>query len=93
MTSYLDHVFFINSLNQASVRWLMAGNKKKKIKIEIINNFFYSKNQTKKVVNKSIELKTYIGPLLQNYNQDTVSNKWFFDPSQIKEDSEGLSEI
>ena len=66
MTSYLDHVFFINNLSQALVRWLMAANKrkKKKIKIEIINNFCCSKNQTKTAVNESIELQTYIGRLV-----------------------------
>ena len=49
MTSYLDHVFFINNLTQASVRWLMAANKKKneKIEIEIINNFFIQKSNKK----------------------------------------------
>ena len=62
MTPYLDHVYFINNLSQGL--WLSTKWKKKKIKIQIINNFFYSKNQTKKAVNKKIELKTYIGPLL-----------------------------
>ena len=70
MTLFSDHIFFVNNSSQVLVRWLMAANKKKKkkkTKVELINNFFYPKNETKKAVNKSIELKIYIGPLLPKW--------------------------
>ena len=45
MTSYSDHDFLINNLSQGSVQWLMTATKKKKEKIEIINNFKKSGKQ------------------------------------------------
>ena len=61
MTPYLDHVYFINNLSQGL--WLSTKWKKKKIKIQIINNFFYSKNQTKKSSEQKDWIKNLYWPI------------------------------